>query len=114
MNWRHPTRRSRTRVLCLTKPGDSIIGGIAWVDRHQLPEEKGFTSLTHFLTGYTDAEQQRMRDELLNTRVQDFHAFAEAMDGFARAGRIVVLGSPDASAKANAARPGLLQVTPVL
>jgi hypothetical protein len=45
----------------------SIIGVIGDLDAYQLPDTKGYTSMARYLAGDTDAERQRMRDEVLST-----------------------------------------------
>jgi len=81
----------------------SVIGAIGRLDAYQLPDDKGYTSLTRYLVGEDDAFRQRLRDELLGVRVRDFRAFAEVLDEVARSGHIVTLGSEDAIDEANAA-----------
>jgi len=88
----------------------SIIGTIGDLDAYQLPDAKGWTSLTRTLTGMTDARRQQFRDEVLGTTVKDFKAFGEALAEVAKHGEIVVLGSADAIEKANKEREGLLEV----
>ena len=55
--------------------------------------------------------RQRMREEILSTTAADIREFAEAMAAVAARGRVVVLGSGQAIAAANAERPGLLSVS---
>ncbi len=93
----------------------SIIGTIGGVDGYLLPDAKGYTSLIRHLTANTDAARQRMRDEILATSVADFRRFGEALAAVAAKGRITVLGSETAIAKANEERGGnWLKVTKVL
>lgn len=58
----------------------SIIGTIGDVDSYLLPDAKGFTSLIHYLTGYTDEERQAVRDQILTASSSDFRALATALD----------------------------------
>ncbi len=74
----------------------SIIGTIGDLDTYLLPDAKGFTSLRWYLLGTTDEERQRLRDEVLSTTVEDFHAFGEALDAVKDKGAVVVLGVEDA------------------
>lgn len=93
----------------------NIIGTIGGLDAHLLPDAKGLTSLYWHLNGDDEAARQRMREEVLGTRVADFRAFADALDAVAREGRVVVLGSESAIAEANAsAKQAWLEVTKVL
>ena len=79
-----------------------IIGVIGSLDSYQLPDAKGFTSMVRYLMGKTDEERQKYRDEVLNTTVADFRALADVLELVKQHGHVVVLGSPDTIAKANA------------
>ena len=92
----------------------SIIGTIGAIDAYQLPDAKGFTSMVRHLVGETDALRQARRDQVLSTTEEDFRAFADVLERVADAGRVVVLGSPEAIRAANAERPEWLTVTKVL
>jgi Zn-dependent M16 (insulinase) family peptidase len=91
----------------------SIIGAIGAIDAYLLPDAKGFTSLTRYLTGDSDETLQQYRDEVLATTAADFHQLADALDAVRDQGQVVVMGSPDALAAANQQR-GWLQITKVL
>ncbi|HOT90744.1 MAG TPA: insulinase family protein [Anaerolineae bacterium] len=80
----------------------SIIGAIGTLDAYQLPDAKGYSALGRYLIGYSDAARQQYRDEVLSTTVADFRAFADVLDRLNTTGEIVVLGSPDAIAAAQA------------
>ena len=58
----------------------SVIGTIGDVDSYLLPDAKGFTSLVHFLTGYTQEDRQAMRDQILSASPADFKALAAALE----------------------------------
>ena len=92
----------------------SIIGVIGDLDAYQLPDAKGFTSLTRYLAGDTDEGRQLWRDQVLSTSVRDFRSFGETLEQVKKAGYVVVLGSPEALAKANAERGDWLEVKKVL
>jgi len=57
----------------------SIIGTIGDVDSYQLPDAKGFTSMMHYLTGYSQDIKQKTRDEILATGAHDFVKLADAL-----------------------------------
>ena len=57
----------------------AIIGTIGGVDSYLLPDAKGFTSLVHFMTGYTYEDRQAMRDQILATAPADFKALGESI-----------------------------------
>jgi Zn-dependent M16 (insulinase) family peptidase len=80
----------------------SIIGAIGAMDAYQLPDAKGYSALVRHLISYTDEARQQYRDELLAATVADFHALADVLDRLNETGEIVVLGSPDAIATAQA------------
>jgi Zn-dependent M16 (insulinase) family peptidase len=74
----------------------AIIGAIGAIDAYQLPDAKGYTSLTRYLTGETDERLQRFRDQVLSTTTADFHRLADALETVKDAGDVVVLGSREA------------------
>ena len=92
----------------------SIIGTIGDLDTYMFPDAQGWTSLSRTLLGYTSQQRQQMRDEILNTRVEDFKNFGQILAEVANHGEIVVLGSADAIEKANKERPEFLEVKKVL
>lgn len=92
----------------------AIIGTIGDLDAYQLPDAKGWLSLTRHLIGYTDAQRQQFRDEVLGTTARDYKAFGEVLAEMAKHGEIVVLGSADAIQKANQERGEFLEVKKVL
>jgi len=70
----------------------AIVGAIGDVDAYMLPDAKGAASLMRWLTGITDELRQQMRDEILGTRLQDFHAFADVFDHMRRHAHCCALG----------------------
>lgn len=92
----------------------AIIGGIGVLDTYLLPDAKGYQSMVRQLTGYTDAMRQQIRDEVLSTTLKDFRVFGEALADAVPNGKVAVVSSPDALAKANEKSNGLFTVTPVL
>lgn len=92
----------------------SIIGAIGDLDAYQLPDAKGYTSMTRYLAGDTDESRQLWRDQVLSANVRDFRSFGEVLGQVNEAGYVVVMGSPEALAKANAERSDWLEVKKVL
>lgn len=92
----------------------SIIGVIGGMDGFMLPDAKGHASMVRYLLGETDELRQQIREEVLTTTADHFRAFADVLDQVAAAGDVVVLGSPEAIAAANAARGDDLRVQRVL
>ncbi len=79
----------------------ALIGAIGQLDAYQLPDAKGFSSCTRQLLGYSDAERQRLRDEVLGTTQDHFNAFGETLAQAFSDERIAVLCSADAADKAG-------------
>jgi Zn-dependent M16 (insulinase) family peptidase len=92
----------------------NIIGAIGTIDDYQLPDAKGYTSMTRYLIGESDEERQKMREQVLGTTQADFRAFADVLDQVKEHGHVVVLGSQEAIDEANNERGDWLQVTKVL
>ncbi|HEY8240985.1 MAG TPA: peptidase M16, partial [Kiritimatiellia bacterium] len=74
----------------------SIIGAIGDLDAHQLPDAKGFASMARHLTGDTDVKRQRVRNEILGTKAEDFRRFASALELVRRNPTVAVLGGEEA------------------
>ena len=87
----------------------AIIGAIGELDAYQLPDAKGYTAFQRALLGITDERRQQLRDQLLNTRVEDFHHLADALEALAHQGRIAVLGAEPALQEAAQQRGFSLQ-----
>jgi Zn-dependent M16 (insulinase) family peptidase len=92
----------------------SIIGAIGRLDAYQLPDAKGYTSMSRYLTGESDEGLQHLRDQVLSTTSNDFRAFGNVLERLNDNGLVVVLGSQEAIDEANATRDGWLDVTKVL
>jgi len=92
----------------------AIIGTIGEIDQHRLPDAAGHVSLLRRLTGQTEEELQRIREEVLETGEAHFRAFADVLDGVRDTGIVKVLGSREAIEAASADRPGWLEIRKVL
>ncbi len=92
----------------------SIIGAIGAIDSYQLPDAKGYTSMSRHLIGESDAQRQQYRDEVLATTTADFKAFGEVLAQVNDAATVVVLGSADAIMKANEGQNDWLDVKKVM
>ena len=53
----------------------AVIGGISTLDDALLPDAKGYRAFIRHLIGLTDDMRQQIRDEVLNTSIDDFHTF---------------------------------------
>ena len=91
-----------------------IVGTIGDIDQYRLPDAKGYTSMLRYLSGETDGERQRMRDEVLGTTRADFKAFGHVLEAAREKGFVKVLGSEKAIQEALEKRPGWLDVLKVL
>jgi Zn-dependent M16 (insulinase) family peptidase len=92
----------------------SIIGAIGAIDAYQLPDAKGYTSLTRHLTGETDERLQKFRDEVLSTTTADFRRLGDTLAAVKEAGDVVVLGSREALETANSQKELGLEITKVM
>ncbi len=88
----------------------AIIAAIGDMDSYQLPDAKGYTSMIRHLTGRSDAQLQKERDEILSTNGEDFIAFGEVLEKAAKSDAVAVIGSQSAIEGAKAG----LKVTKVL
>lgn len=92
----------------------SVIGVIGDMDRYMLPDAKGFTSMIRHLTGDDEDTRQRMREEILETSLQDLRRFGDALGEFADRGRVAVLGAASAVEEARPVCGDGFQVTRLL
>lgn len=73
----------------------AIIGTLSDYDRYQLPDAKGFTSLTRHLVGMSEERRQQTRDEILSTTEADFHDFAKELEKLAQKGIVAITTSKE-------------------
>jgi len=92
----------------------SIIGAIGRLDAYQLPDAKGYSSMVRYLTGETDAIRQTIRDEVLQTKLDNFKQFGTILDRLRDHGTVVVLGSQAAISESNTTNGEWLKVVPVM
>lgn len=92
----------------------NIIGTIGGIDAYMFPDAKGFVSLKRFLISVTEAELQKMRQEVLDTTLDDVRAFSEVIRDFATTGIAKVLGSEAAVLEANSRKNIFSQVIKLL
>ena len=78
-----------------------IVGTIGAMDSYQLPDAKGLTSMKRYLSERTDEQRQQQREEILNTTIDDFRAFADTLDLVKEHGRVVVMGAQSNLEAAN-------------
>lgn len=70
----------------------AIIGGIGDMDKYQLPDAKGFTSLVNYLSEIDDDYRQQIREQILSCDIKCFRDFAVAAQAVADKGDVVVVG----------------------
>jgi hypothetical protein len=92
----------------------SIIGTIGEIDRHLLPDAKGYTSMVRYLTDETEDKRQLLREHVLNTSVGEFRDFADVLEGVKQSGLVKVAGSASAIETVAAERQGWLEVFKLL
>ncbi|HPN83046.1 MAG TPA: insulinase family protein, partial [Spirochaetota bacterium] len=83
----------------------AIIGAIGELDAWQMPDARGFSTLTQHLAGVTDEMRQRQRDEVFSTTKADLDRFAEALADLANSPAMAVFG-PEESLQTWAAGAG--------
>ena len=92
----------------------AVIGAIGQLDAYLLPDAKGYKSMLRYLKGETEADRQRLREEVLATTAADFRAFADVLDQLKDRGIVKVLGSDRAIEASLADKPGWLSLLKVL
>jgi Zn-dependent M16 (insulinase) family peptidase len=70
----------------------AIIGAMGEVDAYMLPDAKGSAAHTRALVGDTQELRRKMRDEILATTPEHFHAFAAHLEKMFENGKVCVLG----------------------
>ena len=80
----------------------AVVGAIGDMDSYMLPGAKGSAAFTRWMSGETDEERQRVRDEILSTRLADFRDFAPYLAKALGSAVPCVLGGSDAEALATA------------
>jgi Zn-dependent M16 (insulinase) family peptidase len=91
-----------------------IIGTIGDIDKHLLPDAKGYTSMVRYLTNDSEENRQVLREEVLNTSAADFENFAHALAALKENGLVKVMGSASAIESAAAQKKGWLEIFRVL
>jgi presequence protease len=92
----------------------AIIGVVGDLDAYQLPDAKGYTAMVRHLVGVDDERRQMIRDQVLSTRLEDFHSLGEVLERIAGNDTVVILGASSALEAVNDQHPGWLKITKVL
>ena len=80
----------------------AVVGAIGDVDAYMLPGAKGAAAFSRWMAGESDEERQRIREEILSTKLSDFHDFAPYLASALEKAVPCVLGGSDAEAVAEA------------
>jgi Zn-dependent M16 (insulinase) family peptidase len=57
--------------------------------------------MRYYLLGMSDEERQKIRDQVLNTSLEDFHQFGQVLEEVSQNSAVVVLGSANAIQSAS-------------
>jgi Zn-dependent M16 (insulinase) family peptidase len=88
-----------------------IIGDISKLDYPKTPEGKGAQSDDDYITGFTQEDRQQIRDEVLSTRLEDIHQYADMIEEVMSMNHYCVVGN---EAKLKAASELFDKLTPLL
>ncbi len=69
-----------------------IIGTMAELDMPYSPFQKGINSDSHYITGFTEDDRQNLRDEVLNTIIEDIRKYSSLIDDVMKKHQIAVFG----------------------
>ncbi len=72
-----------------------VIGTISTLDTPLTPRSAGARSMTAYITGATEEEGQKNRDQILNASVEDIRALAPYMQAILDKGAICVVGNEE-------------------
>ncbi len=70
-----------------------VIGTISGLDTPRTPRAKGESSITAYLTGITEEDMQKQRDEILNVTKEDIRNLADIVKAILDDGNICVIGN---------------------
>lgn len=70
-----------------------ILGDISSQDYPKTPEGKGVQADIDYLTGYTQADRQQIRDEVLDTKLEDLRHYAEMIQAIMDKNHYAVFGN---------------------
>ncbi|MCB5246643.1 MAG: insulinase family protein [Candidatus Cloacimonetes bacterium] len=87
-----------------------IIGDISSLDYPQTPERKGALADDDYITGFTQADRQQIREEVLSTRIEDMSAYADMVEAILVKNHFCVFGN---EAKLREAEKLFDRLTPV-
>ncbi len=71
----------------------AVIGAVGVLDTPMTPYTRGMADLTAYLTGYTDEDIQRQRDEVIDCTPESIHALAPIIEAVMSDGALCAIGS---------------------
>lgn len=72
-----------------------VIGAISDMDTPLNPSAKGDRSLTAYMSGYTEEDYQKERDQVLGASVDDIRALAPLMEAILKEGAVCAIGGEE-------------------
>jgi len=87
-----------------------IIGCVGKMDPPLTPDLKGKASMVDHLTGRTHEMKQKLREELLSTRLEDLKGYAPLFEKIKNSGHVCALGNEDKLKKSKSAFSQLVNV----
>lgn len=87
-----------------------IIGVISTLDYPRTPEKVGSDGDSDFISGFTQADRQQIRDEVLSTTIADIRSYADMIEAIMKKNHICVFGNED---KVKEAAALFDQITPL-
>lgn len=91
----------------------TIIGTIGDIDTYRLPDAKGYTAMIRHILEESPELRQELREQILNTNLQHFHDFANALDAVRDHGHVVVMGARSTLEQNQPTLPPTLTLTDV-
>jgi Zn-dependent M16 (insulinase) family peptidase len=70
-----------------------IIGEISSLDYPNTPEETGYKADVDYLTGFTHEDRQQIRSEVLSTKLEDIHFYADMLEAIMTKDHYCAFGS---------------------
>lgn len=72
-----------------------ILGEISDLDYPKTPENAGYQSDLDFITGFTHADRQQIRDEVLSTKLDDLRVYADMIEAIMNKNHFAVFGNEE-------------------
>lgn len=79
----------------------AIIGAIGDLDGYDLPDAKGRKAFMRHLLDYSDEQRQEYRNQVLDTKLEDFHSFGKILAKVGDSGRFATVTASEFATKAT-------------